>query len=99
GIDDKEGGAAVGAAIGTGGGGGPAAHAAHRDGATGHRGGGGSSHHGLVTSFLTGSHDPRALSALDRGTAGRLSDPLIGRLGVGSRSGLMVPGPGHPGEP
>src|SRR5204862_5976070 len=41
GIDDEEGGAAVGAAIGTGGGRSPAAHAAHRDGATGHRGGGG----------------------------------------------------------
>ena len=48
GIDDEEGGAAVGAAIGTGGGRSPAAHAAHRDGATGHRGGGGTSHHGWV---------------------------------------------------
>ena len=99
GIDDEEGGAAVGAAIGTGGGRSPAAHAAHRDGATGHRGGGGSSHHGWVTSFLTGSHDPRALSALDRGTAAVLSGPLIGRLGVESRSGSLVPGPGRQGEP
>jgi hypothetical protein len=87
GIDDQVGGAAVGAAEESAGGRGTTAHAAHRHRTTGHRRGGGSSHHGFCYWFFL-ARSIRWRSLRTRGTAA-VAGPLIGRLGVGSRSGLM----------